>query len=502
MINFKITSLVDGNLTIEKAQGKSVLLTPGETIKAEVINVLPSGNAVLRIKGELITAKTEVPLQQGEAAFFKVSDSASSASELKLQFIGYEDSSGDASVLTNFMNTPEGKTLAGLIQELSDSLLKQSSNQSLASTLAEDGGSPAERGGADSFPLDKIESLLKALPADINALPKEIKTQLQDLLQSSLRSTGQSIQLRLETVLSQLSDTLGNSGAAGNFKSDIMLNMEKLLSGPLKNALLNSGVVLEAKLKSTAISMLLNAADADNETAGPAAGTDLQQAATPFGKGLTTAQTDAEAPKDAEPGQGQPSHLPAPGNDLKAVLLELKQRLSALLENSPAAQVSKTLAAAKETAQDVAALRNMQGKIEGLLKDVETFQALSKTTDSFYTFLPVTWKELKDGDLAFKRGREGSTGGATSSCRINLSLDGFGSLSILVLMNNRDFFVSFKADKPASHSLINSNLAELKSSFAEKGLSLKAAHMLDKTDTTMDKLDNLGSSGSIISIKT
>src|SRR5208337_4526814 len=116
----------------------------------------------------------------------------------------------------------------------------------------------------------------------------------------------------------------------------------------------------------------------------------------------------------------------------------LKQRLSAPLEGSPAAQDSKAPVAAKETIQAAADLRNLQGKIEGLLKDVETFQALSKTTDSFYTFLPVTWKELKDGDLAFKRGREGSTGGATSSCRINLSLDGFGSLSILVLMNNRD----------------------------------------------------------------
>ncbi|HXW68358.1 MAG TPA: flagellar hook-length control protein FliK [Dissulfurispiraceae bacterium] len=502
MINFKITSLVDGNLTIEKAQGKSVLLTSGETIKAEVMNILPSGNAVLRIKGELITAKTEVPLQQGEAAFFKVSDSTSSAGELKLQFMGYENSSGDASVLTNFMNSPEGKTLAGLIQELSDSLLKQGSNQSLVSTLEEDGGVPVESGRADSFPLDKIESLLKALPADINALPGEIKTGLQQLLQSSLRSTGQSIQLRLETVLSQLSDIFENSGAAGNFKSDIMLNMERLLSGPLKNALLNSGVVLEAKLKSTAFSLLLDAADVDNETAGSAGSTDLPQGAAPSGKEWTTAQTNTEAPKDAAPAQTQPSPLPALGSDLKAVLLELKQRFSAPLENSSAAQDSKTPAAAKETVQDVAALRNMQGKIEGLLKDIETFQALSKTTDSFYTFLPVSWKELKDGDLAFKRGREGATGGTTSSCRINLSLDGFGSLSVLVLMNNRDFFVSFKADRPASHSLINSNLAELKSSFAEKGLNLKAAHMLDKTDATMDKLDKLGSSESIISIKT
>jgi len=530
MINFKITSLFDGNLSIEKALGKSLLLAAGETIKAEVANILPSGDAVLKIKGELITAKTEVPLQQGETAFFKVSDSSSSANELRLQFLGYEDTSEDASVLKNLMTTPEGQTLAGLIQELSDSLVKQngtspSENQNIASTLAKGGGTPTERGAADSFPLDKIESLLKALPADINALPKDIKTQLQDLLLSSLRSTGQSIQSRLETVLTQLSDTMKNSPAAGNFKSDIMLNMEKLLSEPLKNALLNSGVAFEAKLKSTAFSMLFNAAEVENETTGPAAIPDFQQGAAPSGKELITSQTESEAPIDAKTGQPQPSPLPAlkndpeapkdektlhtqpsplPAlkNDLKAVLLELKQRLSAPLEGSPAAQDSKAPVAAKETIQAAADLRNLQGKIEGLLKDVETFQALSKTTDSFYTFLPVTWKELKDGDVAFKRGREGTTGGISSSCRINLDLAGFGSLSILVLMTNKDFFVSFKADRPESHSLISANLDELKSSFAEKGLSLKAAHVLDKTDTTMEQLDKLGSSERIISIKT
>ena len=555
MINFKITSLVDGNLTIEKGQGKSVLLTPGETIKAEIINILSSGNAVLKIKGELITAKTEVPLQQGETAFFKVSASTSSANELKLQFIGREDNSGDASVLKNFMTTPEGKTLAGLIQELSDSLLKQSGtspseNQSISSTLTKGGGAPAQSGAPDRFPPDKIESLLKALPADINALPKEIKTQLQDLLQSSLKSTGQSIQSRLDTVLSQLSDTLKNSPAAGNFKSDILLNMERLLSGPLKNALLNSGVALEAKLKATAFSMLLNAPEVENETAAPAVGPDLQQGPVPSGKDLNSgvpleaelkatafsmlpnapevknetaapavgpdlqqgpvpsgkelmvAQTDTEAVKGEKARHTETSPLPALKNDLKAVLLELKQRFSAPLEGSQAVQDSKAPAAAKETVNDAAALRNLQGKIEGLLKDVETFQALSKTTDSFYTFLPVTWKELKDGDVAFKRGREGAAGARSSSCRINLDLAGFGSLSILVLMNNRDFFVSFKADRPESHSLINANLDELKSSFVDIGLSLKAAHMLDKTDTTMEKLDKLGSSERIISIKT
>ncbi len=408
MINFKITSLVNGNLTIESAPGKSVLLSPGETVKAEVTNILSSGNVTLRIKGELITAKTDVPLQQGQTAFFQVSDSPSSANELRLRFIGYEETSQGATPPENFMSTPEGQTLAGLILELSDSLPKDQNSpstltgdrsaatQSGAATLTADKGSTAQSSEADTFPLNKVESLLKALPADINALPEETKTQLQDLLVASLRSTGQSIQSRLVTVSDQLSDTLANSPAAENFKTDIMLNMESLLSAPLKNALLNTGVVLEAKLKSEAIQMQFTAVPADTESqeqaAGPALPHDFQPQKisdlpeTPelssgtdmavsdgVSVAVPTAQKD-EAPLAAHtddqtsgPQVKTRDALPALKNDLKAVLLELKERLSVPPDSSRTAQDSTATAALKETAH-AAALKNLQGKIEGLLK--------------------------------------------------------------------------------------------------------------------------------------
>ncbi|MBF0558524.1 MAG: flagellar hook-length control protein FliK [Nitrospirae bacterium] len=624
MINFKITTLTDGNLSLEGTTGKSVQLTPGEMVKAEVLDVMPSGSVTLRIKGEVITAKTAVPLQQGETAYFKVSDSPAAPNELKLRFVGYEETPQDAAPMKSFMSSPDGRTLAGLIQELSDSLLgnKTSSakNQSSAplpagdaetasqggtrTTLSPDSverilkqllpsqpgdqsnvanimkgdGLPgqgrakdaqeippspakdqkdaaymtkgnvayAKNGQPDAFPLNKVESLLKALPPDINALPKEIKTQLQDLLAASLKTTGESIQSRLATVSSQISDALKNSPAAQNFKADTMLNMDRLLSAPLKNALLNTGVAFEAKLKSVVVQMQLDASPADAQTQGKTGGlaglrdlpqqivgdlADLQKlppqgADNPAGtqdllkntEQINVAEradpkTQAEVKVDdkttATHGESQVSDIrpkthdaiPALRNDLKAVLLELKQRLSAPTETSQPAQDSKAPAAATETAH-TATLKNLQGKIEGLLKDVETFQALSKTTDSFYTFLPVDWKALKDGEVSFKRGRTGAGGGgASSSCRINLDLHNFGNLSVLVLMHNKDFFVSFKAASPDTGYLISTNLDELKSSFRERGLSLKAAHMLDKTDTSMEQIEGLGSSDRTISIK-
>jgi len=331
-------------------------------------------------------------------------------------------------------------------------------------------------------------------------------------------------------VSNQLSDTLANSPAAENFKTDIMLNMESLLSSPLKNALLNTGVVLEAKLKAEAIQMQFPAVPADTEsqeqTAGPALPQDFQPkkiSDLPVTPELLSGTEDVAvsdgvsvaapaAPQDETPLVAHTDDqtsvpqvktrdaLPALKNDLKAVLLELKERLSVPPDSIRAAQDSTATAALKETAH-AAALKNLQGKIEGLLKDIETFQALSKTTDSFYTFLPVNWKELKDGEVAFKKGRAGTGSDTSSSCRVNLDLDKFGTLSILVLMHKKDFFVSFKAENPETDSLLSSNLEELKSSFREKGLSLKAVHMLDKTDASMEHLEKLGSSERILSIK-
>ena len=125
---------------------------------------------------------------------------------------------------------------------------------------------------------------------------------------------------------------------------------------------------------------------------------------------------------------------------------------------------------------------------------------LSKTTDSFYTFLPLNWKELRDGEISFKRGQGGAEGGTAYSCRINLDLKEFGKLSVMVVMYNKDFFVSFKAERPAFKSLLDEHLEELKGSFVEQGLSLKAV-TLDRDNALFGQLEKLESSERIINIK-
>lgn len=512
MINFKITNVGDGFLTVGKADGQSVLLKPGETVRAEVLEILPDGGVILKVKGNLLTARTEVPFEKGATAFFRVADTQQPGKELKLQFAGYAEISPQDAPARSFMNTPKGQALTSLIHELSSAIAKDIEKALTGGTGRQGAENISGRPLSSNLSPDTLERLIKALPADMTVLPKEVKLQLQELLTASLKTTGQGIQMRLDTLLHQLPEAIKNSPLITVLKNELLVNMEKLLPAPLKTALLNTGVAFEAKLKTVVATLQHRQTE---EGFDPAV---VPSPDTTFEKELTSALIK-EIVKQAKESAGElrpalPSDstekAPAPKgalssefsplkNDLKAALLELKYALNdkELIE----ALSSKETAPAKDAKQETHLLKTAQVTIEGLLKDIETFQALSRTTDSFYTFLPLNWKELRDGEIAFKGGKRDTGDTATFSCRINLDLEQYGTLSVLVLMQNREFFVSFKADQPQLQETLSAHLDSLKTSFREKGLTLKAANMLDRNDTSLEHLEKLESFERIVSIK-
>lgn len=520
MINFKIANIDSGLITIEKPSGKSLSLQLGETVKADVVEVLPSGEVTLKIKGGYVTAKTEVQLMKDTSAFFKVTGTPISGGELKLQFLGQAGQPGQAgetAPLKGFMATAQGEALNKLIQELSVALSKNP---------------------GDINPKN-IEDILKALPSDINSLPKDVKLQLQGLLQASLKSTGQSIQARLEGLLSQQSpEALKDLPLVKSLARDLSVSIEKLLQTPMKNILQDTGVALEAKFRAIAellqkmdgnagalnqaqaggvtgqadtLGDLIQAAalspellqETENNTgnltqpkaAGSEAAADQKSAALKQPQDMAKPAQDMIRPEDKSiPNSNQLNKdaAEAVNKDLKAGLLKLKELLSekggeAIRDQS----VQGLTASQRESAVKV---------VDGLLKDIETFQLLSKTTDSFYTFLPVQWDNLKDGEIAFKRGARDAKG-ASYSCRMNLDLEDQGKLTITVLMYNKDFFVSFRADNPDLQTSIGSSVKELQESFWNKGLNLKGVNMLETDDNPYEQMEKLEGSDRIISVK-
>lgn len=438
MINFKITGLDNTFISIEKPAGKAISLKLGEIVKAEVMDMLPTGLVTLKVKGDFITAKTDILLEKGAIAFFKVTDLPVEGKDLKLQFMGYTPESAKEQEMTlpsfNLKESPIPK----LIQELTNSL----------SDIKNSAGF-GKKADSLTFKLQNINSeILKALPSDINSLPKEVRMQLQNLLQASLKITGQSIQARLDNFTSQLPEGIKNHPLVQTLTKDLTVSIEKLLQTPMKGVLQDTGVALETKLKAI-VEM-------------------FQQ-------------------------QPQMQHdMTAIKKDLKAGLLQLKQLImeegKETLKGFSTADLTPTQ---RESAVKV---------INGLIKDIETFQVLSKTTDSFYTFLPISWQELKDGEVSFKRGQS-DTKGISYSCRINLDLEKYGKLSVIVMMYNKEFLVSFRAENPAFQAILNNNAKELQDSFIARGLNLKAVNVLDSNYVSLEQFERLESFENQVNIK-
>ena len=85
MIHFKPYTEPYEFLFLTKPLGKSISFKTGETIKAEVIDVLPNGAIIARIKDQHVAIKTEIPLQKDTTLLLRVMDSSTTDKKLKLQ---------------------------------------------------------------------------------------------------------------------------------------------------------------------------------------------------------------------------------------------------------------------------------------------------------------------------------------------------------------------------------------------------------------------------------
>ncbi|SNZ09713.1 hypothetical protein SAMN06265182_1618 [Persephonella hydrogeniphila] len=94
MINFKPLLSNYEFFQIVKPLGKSIHLRAGETVKADVIDILPTGGIVLRMKGGILTVETEIPLQKDMSLLLKILNTPSTDHRLKIQILGVLDKNG------------------------------------------------------------------------------------------------------------------------------------------------------------------------------------------------------------------------------------------------------------------------------------------------------------------------------------------------------------------------------------------------------------------------
>lgn len=573
---FRIADFQRNPSKFEVPPGKSLPLKAGQTVQARVLGSPGSGIVTLKINDTLVTLKTEIPLPKDSEVYFKVveTDAGKPGSELKLQFAGY------------VRQQPAAPS-----QELSpdlgvDRLLMQ------ATKLLAD-----RQEWTEGFP-NVIRQILKALPQDVKALPRQTRIELLDILKASLKLAGQNIQENATRLLRQLPEGTEAGDQTNRMLKSLMVHIQKLSDATLRNALENSGVAFEAKLKS----FLMNQDGAHGQKVAADSVAPNQEASLPRSTSTTgdgvgavvkgnaeptpetdsatlnpktsaaepsklAAQTETEPTASRESIPGEPageaspkppqrsiplpyrtaldvelpmteptamepteSDDPAPSmssksaaedktqqagtstvgqktegsqpfqKDLKAVLTQLKSLLNEenreLLDNL----LGRDAGSAKGAVHERLSLKELVGTIDGLLREVETFQLLSKVTDSFCTFLPIVWDELREGDIAFKKPR-GSGNDDSYYCVVNLDLESFGNLMIMVLMQQKDFFVSFKTGDSPLRSLLTKHTRELQQMFEESSIKLKGVSVLGNEDTSLVPFENLEAFDNIISIK-
>jgi Flagellar hook-length control protein FliK len=160
--------------------------------------------------------------------------------------------------------------------------------------------------------------------------------------------------------------------------------------------------------------------------------------------------------------------------------------LSTMMKKEIAADIKGLLLKARQIFNDARAVESMKlsglkpeqmrETIERLLRNIDFFQITSRVNDMLYAYLPVSWQELKDGELIFKRSRDDRRAVATYYCTINLDLAYTGKMAVSLTMQERSLYVSFKVERKESCDLLRSHKDILEKKCADAGISLRAVN--------------------------
>ncbi len=346
---------------------------------------------------------------------------------------------GKTALLKSLGSGQAGELLLKLEGEAGEAAGTSTQTEDLAGQLQ----TSLEKGGPTGTLSGKLENLLLEAFTAGGTFTAGEKSALGGLLVRILDYGGPGFSQKLPALIS-MADALANDagpdeeGLSGKLLaaiSGLFPGVEELTAESLKKALMAGGGLLESKLLA-------------NSKAG----------------------ADGFFSFNKRPANEGANDFPLAGHDLKALLLKLK---AAFGDEGQAGQ------------------RGLFKTVDGLLRDIRSFQFLSKLTGSLYCFLPVKWEGLKDGRIAFKPdGRGGGPDGQGGSCLINLDLDGLGKIAVSVFMRGGEFYITLKIQNPSFREAVNGEARDaLKEAFREKDLSLRTVNVTDYEDSPKNHLE-------------
>jgi hypothetical protein len=196
-----------------------------------------------------------------------------------------------------------------------------------------------------------------------------------------------------------------------------MISVEDLSGSALKDAVSDSGVLLEAKLR------FLMLGEGREETA-------LNQ------KMQTLANSD-----------------------MKSALLSLKAELG----NSMVA--SRLI----QSGMHADALR---AAVDMILKNIELLQLQSRLSNTLQIFVPFVWQDLKQGDLIFRESERDRPGEDAYSCTVNLDLDRAGRTSARLLLQSGKIYADVLTESEEFFRLLQDHAMLFKKQADDAGIKL------------------------------
>ncbi|MDI1471818.1 MAG: hypothetical protein QMD43_01595 [Thermodesulfovibrio sp.] len=387
-----IQPIIDSSGVIHIFKGKQaepIKLVIGEILTAEIMDIFPTGTIQIRINNRILNAQPqrELPLNKGETIYVKV--------EKPLQ-----DGTIPLRVLSSSETVEYQKKSLLQQQIIYDEILK------LIETVmgSKENLLVNQRTDISGFlNNEKIEQIIRHL---LN-LPTE---NLLDTIKDSLMEKISKLILTNTKTTTLINDLIKILEEKGIFKEQInqlkslIIDNTDLTQEKLKQALLNSGVNFEAKLKH-ALSDL--------------------------------------------------SRFENLREDLKSIIKNIIDQAKA------------------------EGIKDINDKAQHILRHIETYQVLSKTYQSFFTFLPIVWNEIEGGNISFKSFKR--QGKDYHTVFISLKIKENSFLSFIVTMISKNFYISFSGSSEML-DLIKNYENELKNSFRKRGMNIGGINYVTKIE--------------------
>lgn len=130
-------------------------------------------------------------------------------------------------------------------------------------------------------------------------------------------------------------------------------------------------------------------------------------------------------------------------------------------------------------------IEEVADKAQKIFRQIESYQLLSRTYQSFFTFLPILWKEIEGGSIAFKSFKKQEEDCHTVFVTLKMKEE---VLSFVVTMINKSFFISFSG-QPETLQTIKNYENELKNRFHQKGMFLSGINYVTKIEEILKQWD-------------